>query len=498
MSHPDRSEPSGDPRPSDAGTGSGSEDWADRTQVLPPGAFGATGQGSSPETDLSAPAAAPPSGSDVEPQSSRYSGASTSGGWSPASGSSPYAPGRTESPSSPSGTAGSPSGGSGYGNPSTTGYAGPAAAASSRSATESDYGQPSASWPSAGQYESEGNERFADRTAFLSDQRPASQPEPASNGAEAAQRPYPASGPEPDAPAGYSQSTPQGYGGNRPEAESGYAEPPRQPYPASGPTQTVRPDFSSRSYSAPSDGGEATVSYPAGLLSSAGEPKQATAPQPVSSLAPAGTPYGASGYGAPPAYAPTGPEPGNYQQPVPPPQSGAGPAPTDTVRPAPPASRAPIAAIMAVIGIVLVGVGVFLAARYGFNFTVSQHLGTTDKILAALGGLAIFVAIVLNGLSFWATLIPGLALTAVGAWAAVSVSGAAHLRSWLKFALPAPDLDGWRLLAWTGALGVVLLGSSIAAAIARGGGRRFGVLATKAAQPAPSGRSTPASGPNRY
>ncbi|MTD13357.1 hypothetical protein GIS00_05275 [Nakamurella sp. YIM 132087] len=139
--------------------------------------------------------------------------------------------------------------------------------------------------------------------------------------------------------------------------------------------------------------------------------------------------------------------------------------------------------LSALIGLILVGGGLFLTARYGANVytTLLQGVDTpkiADLILTGLGLVLLFGAVLLNSWSPWATAVPGVALAGLGAWAISTRSGLETVSDWSEKVLTRGELAVWHAAGWTLLLGLLLLGASIATAVARGAGRR-------AASPAP-------------
>lgn len=249
----------------------------------------------------------------------------------------------------------------------------------------------------------------------------------------AATRPY---------PSGTSASNPEpaGYEPARTPEPTGYADPP--------------------SYS-----GQAASSYPSSESSryAYAEPRYesesaATAVYPPISA----PPYAPVGYPQQPVYTPS-------------------PIPTQVPPPATAVAvsggnRGAAGLVCALIGLVLVAGGVYLAAKFGFQAAGARTAGEPtnwNRVGLAIGGAALLLlAAALNGWSGWATLIPGLALGGLGTWAFVSRSGLEHLDSWSNWILKDHELTGWNLTGFTMILGLVLLGASIGAFIARSGGRR--------------------------
>lgn len=137
--------------------------------------------------------------------------------------------------------------------------------------------------------------------------------------------------------------------------------------------------------------------------------------------------------------------------------------------------RSPIVPAVAssVLALLLVGVGVFLAAKFGFAAAASQiETGRTafnQVVLTGLGGVLLLGAVALNGWSSWATLIPGLLLTGVGGWAFENPAGLHTAAHWTQSVFADNQLTSWHLVGFTFTfiLGLILLGSSAGASIAR-------------------------------
>jgi len=141
-------------------------------------------------------------------------------------------------------------------------------------------------------------------------------------------------------------------------------------------------------------------------------------------------------------------------------------------------SRARVAVISALLGVVLVGLGMYLIGGFGARLydatTGSWVASTSDTVLAGTGALCLFVAVLLNGWSPWATAVPGAILTAIGVWSAVSVDGAGRVSTLVDDAVGRGDLilSGVHILILV--IGLLLLGASGAVTIARSSGRTRG------------------------
>ncbi len=135
--------------------------------------------------------------------------------------------------------------------------------------------------------------------------------------------------------------------------------------------------------------------------------------------------------------------------------------------------RSPVvpAFVSGVAGLLLVGVGVFLAAKFGFAAAAAQiETGRTafnQVVLTGLGGVLLLGAVALNGRSSWATLVPGLLLTGVGGWAFENPAGLHTAAKWTQTVFADNQMSSWHLVGFTFVLGLVLLGASAGASIAR-------------------------------
>lgn len=180
----------------------------------------------------------------------------------------------------------------------------------------------------------------------------------------------------------------------------------------------------------------------------------------VTSVYPQSTPeYAPAGY--PAAYAPA--------TVVPPPASAAVPEK--------PSSRVGPGFLSALIGLILVAGGTYLLLRFGYRAGVALAQGKvsrTDSGLGLLGALLLFAATVLNGWSPWSTLLPGIALTGLGGWALFDARAFTRIGSWVRSVLDGGELANALITGIVLALGLVLLGSSVAALLARSGGKRDG------------------------
>jgi hypothetical protein len=146
-----------------------------------------------------------------------------------------------------------------------------------------------------------------------------------------------------------------------------------------------------------------------------------------------------------------------------------------------PAGRAIAGIIGTLLGVLLVGGALYLLGEFGSRVAAQMLSNDTeasvrDVILTALGALLLLVAVCLNGWTPWATLLPGIVLTAVGVWSVVFYDGADRVATFLLqvFGDDNQAILTWGVTAWVLGLGVALLGASIAAIIARAAGRTRG------------------------
>lgn len=195
----------------------------------------------------------------------------------------------------------------------------------------------------------------------------------------------------------------------------------------------------------------------------------------VTSVYPQSTPeYAPAGY--PSAYAPA--------TVVPPPASSAVPEK--------PSSRVGAGFLSALIGLILAAGGTYLLVRFGFRAGLSLTKGDVsvrNSGLGLLGALLLFVATVLNGWSPWSTLLPGIALAGLGGWALFDANAFRHVGDWVRSVLDLTEVTNALATGFLLALGLVLLGASIAALLARSGGKRDGrILGRRDAAPADTRR----------
>jgi hypothetical protein len=141
-------------------------------------------------------------------------------------------------------------------------------------------------------------------------------------------------------------------------------------------------------------------------------------------------------------------------------------------------SRARTAVVSALLGLVLVSGGLYLVGGFGPRFydpaANAWVASTSDIVLAGLGAVCLFVAVLLNGWSPWATALPGAILTGVGVWSVVSAAGAAWVVSFVESSVGRSELilSGVHIMLLV--IGVLLLAASTAVTIARSSGRSRG------------------------
>ena len=174
---------------------------------------------------------------------------------------------------------------------------------------------------------------------------------------------------------------------------------------------------------------------------------------------------------APPPYAPV-----SQPQPYAPPAVIA--APAGAMVPAAQRSSAGATVASILLGLVLSVGGLYLAVKFGFDAYQSYQsdfsADMTKLLLAALGGVLLLGAAVLNGWSPWATFLPGLLITALGAYGMFATGAGANLDKWLKFAFGPGSLSTLAMLGILLLIGLVLLGASLGAMMAKASGRRLG------------------------
>jgi|NGEPerStandDraft_6_1074524.scaffolds.fasta_scaffold08888_2 hypothetical protein len=142
-------------------------------------------------------------------------------------------------------------------------------------------------------------------------------------------------------------------------------------------------------------------------------------------------------------------------------------------------ARTRAAVISAVLGALLVAGGLYLVGEFGFRIfdavlKTQTQPETWDIVWASTGAALLFAAVLLNGWSPWATLLPGIALTGAGIWSMVSFDGADRVATTVDNLYARPEMVVWGVTGWTLIIGLLLLGSSGAVIIARAAGRRRG------------------------
>ncbi len=172
----------------------------------------------------------------------------------------------------------------------------------------------------------------------------------------------------------------------------------------------------------------------------------------------------------PPNYAPEG-YPAAYAPAivVPPPSGG--------MMPEKPRSRVGPGFAGALLGLICCAAGVYLLTKFGFSAGRNLSDGRVrlqDSLLAVAGALLLLVAVVLDGWSPWSTLLPGLALTALGGWVLFDAGAVGRIGNWTRSLLSQNELGIWSLSGFTLGLGLVLVGASVAATLARASGKRDG------------------------
>jgi len=131
----------------------------------------------------------------------------------------------------------------------------------------------------------------------------------------------------------------------------------------------------------------------------------------------------------------------------------------------------------AILGTLLVGSGLYLIGEFGMGiFQAMLNDGGQpsgwDITWTSVGAAQIFIAVLLNGWSPWATLIPGAALTAAGVWSLAWYDGADRVASFVDQLFARPEMVVWGITGWLLVLGLMLLGAGFAVVIARAAGRR--------------------------
>jgi hypothetical protein len=131
----------------------------------------------------------------------------------------------------------------------------------------------------------------------------------------------------------------------------------------------------------------------------------------------------------------------------------------------------------AILGTLLVGCGLYLIGEFGMNIFDAMLNGGGqpsgwDIAWTSVGAALIFVAVLLNGWSPWASLVPGAILTGFGVWSLAWYDGADRVASFIDELFTRPELVVWGITGWMLTLGLMLLGASFAVVIARAVGRR--------------------------
>jgi hypothetical protein len=231
--------------------------------------------------------------------------------------------------------------------------------------------------------------------------------------------------------------------------------------PIDGETQVFQPISGSEpggwnpSYSSASTPDHA----PAPEYSAAPAPEYPAQP-PMTSVYPPSTPgYAPAGY--PAAYAPPAQVP----------------APVSSFSETQPASRVGPGFLTALIGLILSAGGVYLGVKYGVATAAdleAGHVVIKNSLLATAGAVLLFAALGLNGWSPWSTIIPGIGLTGLGGWALFSTSGEVHINDWTKSIFSGQQFTAWSVIGFTLIVGLMMLGASVAATLARSSGKRDG------------------------
>lgn len=139
--------------------------------------------------------------------------------------------------------------------------------------------------------------------------------------------------------------------------------------------------------------------------------------------------------------------------------------------------RAVAGLFSAILGTLLVGTGLYLIGEFGMGIFQAMLNGGGqpsgwDITWTSVGAALLFVAVLLNGWSPWATLIPGAILTAAGVWSLAWYDGADRVASFIDQMFARPEMVVWGITGWMLVLGLLLLGASFAVVIARAVGRR--------------------------
>lgn len=198
-------------------------------------------------------------------------------------------------------------------------------------------------------------------------------------------------------------------------------------------------------------------------------PGQSFGDQPYPSRSGTGGPAQSPGSG--PGYAPAG-RPATFTP------STTVPGPASEAVPDKPASRVGPAFLTALIGLLLTAGGILLLGKFGIaagtDIARTGAVGVMNAVLDTLGAVLLLAAVLLNGWSPWSTVLPGLALAGLGGWALFDAAAGARIWGWTKSLLSNDQVLGWHISGVTLALGLILLGASAAAMMARAGGKRDG------------------------
>ena len=203
--------------------------------------------------------------------------------------------------------------------------------------------------------------------------------------------------------------------------------------------------------------------------------------QQTADSAPGSSVSGSSAPGYAPGYAPAG-RPATFTP------STTVPGQASEAVPEKPASRVGPAFLAALIGLLLTAGGILLLGKFGIaagtDIARTGAVGVMNAVLATLGAVLLLAAVLLNGWSPWSTVLPGLALAGLGGWALFDAAAGARIWGWTKSLLSNDQVLGWHISGVTLALGLILLGASAAAMMARAGGKRDGqILAGRQIRP---------------
>lgn len=239
-----------------------------------------------------------------------------------------------------------------------------------------------------------------------------------------------------------------------------------EPYPAATPFPDDVPHSpygSSSDFAAGSSGPQTHLEKPASTWT--GSPYEPLPTEPSTEFpSSAADPYGpTSSYGDPaPTYVAA---PGDQA------------APPSTVSGRQTKSRAIAGLVSAAVGTLLIAGGLFLIGEFGFRvYDVMLNTGGRpapwDIVWTSVGAVLVFAAVLLNGWSPWSTLPAGLALTAAGVWSIAWYDGADRVATAIDRVFARPEMVVWGITGWLLVLGLLLVGASGAAIIARAAGRR--------------------------